>query len=192
MADTDSVPIPELKAAGVNSMIAVLGKMTTPERFAAFVRSLPTATASLITRPRLAQEWIALADIDPLYTMSLHGLFDGDMHQLYELGRLQLRADMSGIYRVFLRVASPAFVADRAAAIYGVYGQHCGSLRVVGRTDHSLDFLVGERPFPSPPLFEYLRGTVAGALELTGVKDLAVDVAGRPGVDSCLFRARWT
>lgn len=192
MTDTEAVATPELKAAGVNSLIGVLAQMTTPDRFAAFVRSLPPATASLVTRPRLAQEWVPLAEVDPLFTMSLDGLFDGDLRCFFELGRRQLRADMCGIYRVFLRVASPAFVADRAAAISDVYRRACGTLRIVGRTDHSLDILISERPFPSAPLFEYQRGSISGALELTGVKDLTVDIAGRPGIDSCLFRARWT
>jgi len=166
--------------------------MVPSSRFAAWVRTLPTSTSSLITTPRLAQAWVPLQDINPLYTMSLDGLFDGDLQCLYELGRRQLRNDLNGIYRVFLRVASPAFVADRAAAIYGVYGQHCGSLSVVGRGDHSLDLLVDDRPFPSAALFQYLRGSIAGALELTGVSDLEVELVDDPRPDACRFRASWT
>jgi len=183
--------VPELKAAGVNSMIAVLRSMVAPERFTAWIRTLPSATAALIEHPRLAQEWIALETIAPLYTMSLDGLFDGDTERLYELGRQQLRNDMSGIYRVFLRIASPAYVAEKTGAIYAVYARDCGTLSVVGRTDHSLDIRVADRAFPSPAFFEALRGSIAGALELTGVKDLHVVTIEDAKDDERLFRASW-
>jgi hypothetical protein len=181
-----------LKAAGVNSVIAVLAAMVPKPAFAAWVQQLPPATASLIERPRLPQSWVPLEDINPLWTQSLTGLFDGDLHKLFELGRLQLRADMSGIYRVFLRVASPGFVADRASAIYSVYGQHCGALAVVDRAERRLDIAVTQRPLPSVALYEYLRGSIAGALELTGVSDLNVEIVGEPADNERLYRATWS
>ena len=181
-----------LKAAGVNSVIAVLATMVPKPAFDAWVRQLPPSTASLIERPRLPQSWVPLADINPLWTESLTGLFGGDLQKLFELGRLQLRADMSGIYRVFLRVASPAFVADRAAAIYGVYGQHCGTLAVVARTANTLDIAITQRPLPSAAVYEYLRGSIAGALELTGVTNLRVEVVAAPQDNERLYRATWS
>lgn len=181
-----------LKAAGVNSVISVLASMVAPAAFQAWSRQLPPATLSLIERPRLPQSWVPLEDINPLWTSSLTGLFGGDLSKLFELGRLQLRADMSGIYRVFLRVASPGFVADRAAAIYGVYGQNCGSLAVVGRTPTTLDIAVTERPLPSAAVYEYLRGSIAGALELTGVSALRVEMVKAPHDNERHYRATWS
>jgi hypothetical protein len=185
------VPIPMLKAAGVNSLVAVLVTMVPKERLTAWVKHLPPATAALIERTTMPQSWVPLEDINPLWTESL-SLFDGDLHKLFELGRLQLRADMSGIYRVFLRVASPGFVADRAAAIYGVYGQNCGALTVVNRFEGGLDIAVTERALPSTPLYEYLRGSIFGALELTGVSNLEVKVVAEPRDNERVFRATWS
>ncbi len=189
---SDAEPVAMLKAAGVNSVIAVLAGMVPAPAFAAWVKQLPQATASLIERPRLPQSWVPLADINPLWTESLTGLFHGELHKLFELGRLQLRADMSGIYRVFLRVASPGFVADRAAAIYGVYGQNCGALSVVARTSSSLDIAVTQRPLPSPAVYEYLRGSIAGALELTGISNLQVAIVAEPKDNERVYRATWS
>lgn len=183
---------PELKAAGVNSLLAVLQTMVGRERYLAWARTLPAATSSLIHQPRLAQEWIALETIAPLYPSALHDLFAGDTERLYELGRQQLRNDMSGIYRVFMRVASPGYVADKTAAIYAVYARGCGTLSVVARTDNSLEFLLDHRPFPSLAFFESLRGSIAGALELTGIKDLKVVALDAARADQCRLRATWT
>jgi hypothetical protein len=186
------VPAPMMKAAGVNSLVAVLVTMVPKERLSAWVKHLPAASAALIERPTMHQSWVPLEDVNPLWTESLTGLFDGDLHKLFELGRLQLRADMSGIYRVFLRVASPGFVADRAAAIYGVYVQHCGALTVVNRFEGGLDIAVTERALPSLALFEYLRGSIFGALELTGISNLQVTITAAPHDDERVYRATWS
>ena len=192
MAPNDSAAVPMIKAAGVNSMIEVLASLA-PDRFRAWVGTLPPATADLIHRRRNPQSWVPLEALNPLYTLSLDGLFDGNIERLFELGRLQLRNDLSGIYRVFLRVASPGFVADRSAAIYAVYGQDCGTLKVVDRTEHSLDVLIDQRPLPSAAVFEYLRGSIFGAIELTSVKDLAVVMVPQnpETADRRLFHVSW-
>ncbi|HEY1097844.1 MAG TPA: hypothetical protein VGF99_02910 [Myxococcota bacterium] len=184
-------PVPELKAAGVNSMLKVLRDSITPAELLALQRVLPPPSVSLITRPRLAQEWVPLEHVAPIYETSLRVTFKGDAQKLYELGRQQLRNDMSGIYRVFMRVASPWYVADKTASIYAVYARHCGTLELVRRGERQLEFLLAKRPYPSHAFFESLRGSVAGALELTGVKDVVVSTIGEPSADSRLFRASW-
>jgi hypothetical protein len=192
MTDDGAEPVAMLKAAGVNSAVAVLATMVSKHAFAAWVKQLPPATVSLIERPRLSQSWVPLQEVNPLWTQSLTGLFDGDLQQLFELGRLQLRADMSGIYRVFMRVASPGFVADRASSIYGVYAQHCGALTVVDRAEGRLDIALTRRPLPSAAIYEYLRGSIAGALELTGVLNLKVEIVSEPHDNERLYRATWS
>ncbi|HEY1097843.1 MAG TPA: hypothetical protein VGF99_02905 [Myxococcota bacterium] len=183
---------PALKAAGIASSVAVMQAMTSTARFNAYVDTLPRATADLVHRPRLPQSFVELELSDPLLRCAVDGLFDGDLRQLFELGRRQLRNDMSGIYRVFLRVASPAFVADRAAAIYAVYGRGLGTMTARHQTPRSFDLVVMDRPLPSPALFEYLRGSICGALELTGVRDLQVAATPLQAAGSCRFRASWT
>jgi len=182
---------PELKAAGLNSLLTVLARMVPPKVFEGWLHTLPTTTEELLTRPRYAQEWVPLEHINPLYVAALADLFGGDTSRMFELGRQQLRNDMTGMYRVFLRVASPAFVASRTGAIYGVYARHCGTLRVVDDGEHFLDVALEQRPFPSEAFFHYLCGSIHGALELTGIDDLNVSIVGAPAADTRLYRATW-
>lgn len=183
--------IPELKAAGLNSFCAMLARQVPPRAFEAWVNALPPATADLVLRPRYAQEWVPLELMHPLYVSALEDLFHDDTAPMFEAGRQQLRNDLTGIYRVFLRVASPAFVAERAAAIYGVYARGCGTLSVADRGEHFLDVKLEQRPFPSEGFFHSLRGCIHGALELTGVSDLRVEIVAAPATHTRLYRATW-
>ncbi len=183
---------PQIKAAGFNSLVATLRGMVPGPAFDEFVAGLPRVSAALILEPPLAMSWIPLEDAMPVYTVASERLFQRDPIKMFELGRTQLRADMTGIYRMFLRVASPAFIAARSSEIYKLYTRGCGTLRTVIEQPGRIEVLLEDRPLPSPAFYHYLRGTVFGAMELTGVKQLNVTIAEGGGNSSrCLFRITW-
>ena len=182
---------PEMKAAGVNSLIGTLRSAVDADRFESFIHALPAGTAALIVRPRLAHEWIPLVDVAPLHPVALSVLFDGRLAAMYELGHLQVQKDLNGMYRLFLRVASPGFIADRTQALYGTYTRDCGTLRLEGRTSTGLDLVIENRPHSSPAFYEALRGSIAGALELTGVKGLTISATDESNPHRRVFRAAW-
>jgi hypothetical protein len=183
---------PQVKAAGFNSFIATLRGMVTGPAFDELVTVLPRACAALILEPPLAMSWIPLEHIEPAYPLVFERLFDRDPVKMFELGRAQLRADMSGIYRMFLRVATPAFVAARASEIYAVYARDCGTMRPVMEQPGRIEILLEGRPFPSPAFYYYLRGSVFGAIELTGVKQLSVTIVeGGANSSRCQLRITW-
>ena len=158
-----------------------------------FVAGLPPRTRALILQPPLAVSWISLEDSVPVYTLAFERLFDRDPGKMFELGRAQLRADMTGIYRMFLRIASPRIVGARSADIYRLYTRKCGTLTVVVDQAARLDVLVEGRPFGSAAFYHYLRGSVFGVFELTGVKRLNVTlVDGGGDLPRCLFRVTWS
>lgn len=183
---------PLIKAAGFNSLITTLRGMVTGPAFDELVAVLPRSCADLILEPRLAMSWIPLEQAEPAYPLIFELLFNRDPVKMFELGRAQLRADMSGIYRSFLRIATPAFVAARASEIYGVYARDCGTLRLVVDQPGRIEILLEGRPLPSPSFYHYFRGSVFGAIELTGVKQLGVTIAEGGGNSSrCQLRVTW-
>jgi hypothetical protein len=184
---------PELKAAGFNSLVAVLRTMVPPPDFAAYVDGLPKPCAALIREPPLAVSWVPLADVEPVFSRSFVDLFHRDPARMFELGRLQLRADMTGIYRMFLRIASPQFVTARTADIYRMYARECGTMRVLADQPGRIDVQIEDRPFASSAFYHYLRGSIFGVIELTGVKRLGVAIVDGGGdLPRCHFRITWS
>ncbi len=185
--------LPELKAAGFNSLIKALREAVPAVAFDAFIAGLPPRTAALIVQPPLAMSWISLEDSVPVYPLSFERLFNRDPGKMFELGRAQLRADMTGIYRMFLRVASPRIVARRTSEIYRMYARECGTMDVRVDEPGRLEILVQDRPFASPAFYHYLRGSVFGVIELTGVKRLSVTIVEGGGDSSrCQLRVTWS
>ena len=186
------MPTPEIKAAGFNSFIATLRRMVPGPAFDEFVVGLPRESAALILEPPLALSWIPLEHAEPVYTIAFERLFNRDPVKMFELGRAQVRADMTGIYRMFLRITSPAFVAARTSDIYKLYVRGCGTLRIVGEQPGRLEVLLEGRPYPSAPFYHLLRGTVFGTMELTGVKQLnVIIVEGGGNSPRCHIRVTW-
>lgn len=187
------MPAAEVKAAGFNSLIATLRGMVSASAFDDFVASLPPACAALIREPPLALSWIRLSSVAPIYPDIFERLFNRDPVKMFELGRAQFRADLSGIYRMFLRVASPTFVAERTSDIYKLYTRECGTLRTVLNQPGRIEILLEGHPFGSLAFYHYLRGSMFGAIELTGVSQLNVVIIDGGGDSSrCQLRATWS
>ncbi len=184
---------PELKAAGFNSLIAVLRGMVSAPAFENFVAALPQECADLIRQPPLALSWIPLAHAAPVHKVAFEHLFAREPAKMCELGRLQLRADMTGIYRLAIRVASPSYIAERASKIYALYARGAGTLRAVVDQPGRMEFLLEDRPLPSSPFYHYLRGNILGVIELTGVQRVSVTIVEGGGTTPrCLFRVTWS
>jgi hypothetical protein len=184
---------PLLKAAGFNSLMRVLHDMVTPAAHARFVALLPEATRALVSSPPLAISWLPLEHSAPVYEVAYESLFARDDEAMLELGRKQLRTDMTGIYRLLLRAATPAFVAGHVGKIYGTYTRDCGTLRVEVHSANELTLLMDGRPFSSRPFCSYMRGSILGVLQLTGVRNLSVRMTQLPTFPArCSFTATWT
>jgi hypothetical protein len=191
----EQIPAPNeplLKAAGFNSLIRVVRHKVSEPAFDRFAMCLPNATRELIGRPPLAISWIPLETSAPVYEVLHEQLFARDDSMMFELGRRQLRADMTGIYRLLMRVTTPEFVATQAAKIYGNYTRNCGTLRAASGDLHRLEIMMEDRPFSSRAFCDYMRGSIFGVMELTGVNDLAVSMTALPGFPArCRFGATW-
>ena len=184
---------PVLKAAGFNSLMQVLHDMVTPEAHARFVAALPDATRALVLSPPLAISWLPLEHSAPVYEVAYETLFARDDEAMLRLGRKQLHNDMTGIYRLLLRATTPAFVAAHVGKIYGTYTRDCGTLRAEAPTGTALALLMEDRPYSSRPFCSYMRGSILGVLELTGVRNLAVRMTELPSFPArCRFSATWS
>jgi hypothetical protein len=183
---------PEAKASGLHSWIRTVRETVDDAAWARFVDAVPKESQALLQHPPLAITWLPTRVLEPIWQRSTEILFGGDLERVAEVARRQLRADLSTIYRVFLRIATPKFVASRAAALYGTYFRNNGAMSVVAESDHSVDILVADVPNPTPYFYASLRGSIIGTIELTGVSEVrAVIVSGGNTARSCLFQATW-
>jgi hypothetical protein len=185
-------PEPESKGSGLLSWVKVVHDRVDAARWQRFVTALPPESRALIERPPLPVTWLPLRFVQPIWQSATDLLFDGDLEKVAEVGRLQIRADLSTIYRVFIRVASPRYVAQRATALYGTYFRANGLMSVVAEGEHRTDVRVAGVALPTPAFYASLRGSVAGAIELTGVHDVRAEIVEGGGASpNALFTVTW-
>jgi hypothetical protein len=105
-----------------------------------------------------------------LYERAAEVLFPGQPAAIMEMHRVLSRMSYSGIYKVFVRIPTVEFIAQRAASVWGKY-YDAGEAKIENATKASLDFVV--RRFPQLPhaLREATTGHLLTMLEMTRVRD---------------------
>jgi hypothetical protein len=173
--------------------VETIRSMVEPASWESFVAELPAPTRALVVQPPMATAWVPLDATVPLYIHAHDRLFKRDESRMMEVGRRVLQRDLKTIYRVVIRIASPGYVAARAARIYDTCARDAERMSVPLEQPQHLEVLVEGHPYPSVAFWALMRGSVAGVLELTGVKNLQVTLIDGGGVrDHARFRATWS
>jgi|GEM_PF-1993881 len=183
----------EIKANSFNRQIEVLRKRLGAARFEVLEQALSVETRALIARPPLPMAWIPTEHSTELLEKALSVGFHGHLGELFEVGREQFKGDMSTLYRVFMRLASPHTLADRASAIFATYQRGGGArMSCTAKAPQSVDLFVEHVRMPSPAFWSYLRGSIHAVLEMSGVKGTEVVIVRGGGSEpSTLFRGSW-
>jgi hypothetical protein len=158
---------PEVKAAGFNSFLELTRQTVGQAAFDGMVAGLPPELADYIRRPRLAPTWLPMKDASAIQERVWQELLGGNAERIFELARRQLIADMSTVYKFFLKFGSPGLVARRAPAIYGTFVRNAGEMRLVRDEDRLVELEVVRHPFPSPAFWESMRGNIHGTADAT-------------------------
>ncbi len=104
-----------LRGAGADAETKVLTQLTAEER-----RVYEQTTAS---------EWVSIEVASRLFELAAPVVHVGKVLPLRLLGRDLARDNMSGAYRVFLRVLSVEFILGQTARLWSTYHRH-GSSRL--------------------------------------------------------------
>ena len=184
---------PLAKAAGFNSVVAVLRDgLLSADAFAAVVRKLPPETAAAIERPPLSVQWIPCARYGDLVSATLEHGFAGDEEQLVEMGRRAFLHDLKTLYRVFIKVLTPAFVIERGSALWLTYNRNNGTLTTRRTGDRTVEVSYEKIVAVYPGFWSYQRGCLLAALQATGYSKGTV-VLARPAdaKGNALFKVDW-
>ncbi len=184
-------PGPEAKASGHLTFMRVLEEMAGC-RWGTYVAALPADARELVLHPPLPLEWIPYRHFPVYLRTALEQLFGGDLARVVDLGRLCTLADLRGIYRIFVRLATPEFVIERAPSVFAAYLRNAGAVRLGRRGPRDVQVCYSGVPFPSPAYWAYQQGSVQGAVQAPGTRRVDVAAVDGGGASSrCTFRVAW-
>ena len=128
-----------------------------------------------------ATAWVPLATEAAVFQASASALYPGDDRGLVRLGREVARRQFTGMYKVFLNVATVAFIVKRAGTIFRTF-YDAGDSRIEDFHDEAGTLVVTGLPDLHEAQRAYIEGFLTGLVELAGAKDVAVrrgpDAAG--------------
>jgi hypothetical protein len=179
----------EIKTTGFNSFVAAANKYAAGPPWERIKRALPEETLALVQNPPDLVGWM---DAEHYYVMLdkvVWAGFDGKTDALREIARMQVDADLRGVLRLLVRVASPEFVAARAATLYGSYWRGQGGARAEKVSDREVH-VVYTMPIVRPLFVHTQLGAVLAATAATGVKNPKT-LLGEMSTTGFRVRAMW-
>lgn len=100
--------------------------------------------------------------------------------------------DLSTVYRIFMRVASPSFILKKASHIWRQY-YDVGELVVTRDQPDLAQFEICDMPNPDIAHCDSIAGWTQKCIEMTGASDVNVEhsTCRTRGDDQCIFEATW-
>jgi len=184
---------PMAKGICFRSFLKALGRLRGERPVAATVDLLQGELRTHIKNGLiLSGNWYPLAWYSALHRAAQEATGEGvELARL--IGKEATRDDLTGIYRIFLLVASPEFVISKAPLLFGTY-YNTGAMQVshIGK-GRARAYWLGCRGFDRNIWSDVLGGSQA-ALEAAGAKDVLFTVisGGADGDESMEIEARWT
>jgi hypothetical protein len=183
---------PQTKGTSVAAVIRFVEKEWGTDglaRLAAAVR--PVEAAGLVSGQVLAGSWYPFAHFVALLETA-ETLFGGQGDISRREGMYCADYDLRGVYRVFIKLASPSFLVERAGKVWRQY-YDSGELVVTESGPAAITFELREFAAPHRAHCETVLGWSQRAAELTGVGKVT---GHHPrcrarGDANCVFRVSW-
>jgi hypothetical protein len=166
---------PEAKWMSVAAFIDAARRRLGEPAWEEILARLPDDTRALFAAPPAPIAWVDGRHVFALLD-ALAGHAGGRLELLREISRSQVEHDLRGIYRLFVRIASPDFIAARAASLYGAYWRGNGSIHIERKGPKAFEVVYENLPSVRSSFIAVQLGGIQAAIEATGVKSVRVIV----------------
>ncbi|MDD3803998.1 MAG: DUF2378 family protein [bacterium] len=166
----------EVKGVSLISTREFVSVKFTSEDYNRWIKSLSLESYSIINGNILASNWYPYVRgmLEP--TKSICDMFyAGSMRGAEEIGRFSAEKSLRGIYRFYVKIASPDSLLKRATTIFQSYYNPC-RIELVKEGEKSYVMKFSEFDPPSPFVEHRVMGWVEAALEICGASSIKTGV----------------
>jgi hypothetical protein len=165
----------EIKGSAVKSIPDYLKKFH-PEKYTMWLEALPEKSKKIFSEPVLPSNWYSLQDAAIIPTEALgQMLFSDAVKGAWQCGRFSAETALTGIYKFFIKAASPFFIIDRAGRILSTYYQPC-KMDVTERGDDFVILKISQFEEPSKLVEGRISGWIERAMEIHGVSFVTISI----------------
>ena len=145
-------------------------------RFQEWLDSLPSESKKIFSGRIILGFWYPMRDALVVPTEKLIELFCGGNEQgAWDLGRYNADTNLKGIYKVFVKIATPSFVLPKAARIFSTFYRPAKA-EAEKFDDNSAVLRILEFPEPNYLCELSIAGFTERTLEICGCKELTVNI----------------
>jgi hypothetical protein len=144
-------------------------------KYAEWLNAMPEASKVIMSKPVYVSDWYSVKDaaIEPTIAIG-KVIFNGDAIKAgWETGRYSSESALKGVYKIFIKLATPQFIIARAGQILpSYYDPALLSIKETG-AKHVI-MIVTKLPVNNEILEARISGWVQKALEITGCKNVKI------------------
>jgi hypothetical protein len=165
----------EIKGSAVKTIPEFIRKFH-PEKYSDWMELLPESSRQIFAGSVMPSNWYSLQDAAIVPTEALGKLiFDDAEKGAWQCGRYSAESALTGIYKFFIKAATPFFIIERAGRIFSTYYQPT-VMEVVEKGNDYVILHITLFDEPSSLIEGRIAGWIEKAMEIHGVSFVTVDI----------------
>ncbi len=148
-----------------------------PNDFIKWIDSLNPTAKEIFAGPVDATKWYMVEDgaLEPTVKLS-DFFFQGNKHKgAWESGRYSAHKALTGIYKIFVKAASPAYIIQRASRVFSTYYRPC-EIIVTHSDMKSVNLELSQMDRKYDVIEHRIAGWIEKALEISGCNNVQIDI----------------
>lgn len=166
----------EVKGTAVKSIKEYVEKKYSSQ-FNEWIQLLPESSQKIMTGGIFANNWYPMKDaaVEPTKALAKK-FYNNDIPKAArESGRYSAESGLKGVYKIFVRVASPNYIMQRAGRVFTSYYSP-SDISVVNGHAKGLTLHITKFPEPEHIIEHRIAGWCERALEFTNCKNVKADI----------------
>jgi hypothetical protein len=165
----------EIKGSAVKSIPDFI-KKTHPEKYKAWMEALPETSKKLFKDGIMPSNWYPMKEAAEVPTEVLGKLlYDSAPQGAWQCGRFSAENSLTGIYKFFIKAASPFFIVDKAGKIFTTFYQP-SAMEVVQKGPDYVVLHITRFDEPSDLIEHRVAGWIERAMEIHGFGYVLVEI----------------
>lgn len=163
-------------------------------RYNDWMNELPAKSKEILSKPIMASEWYEIEEglLEPTRILAKM-FYNGDINKVaWEMGRYSAQVGLTGIYKVFVLIATPQFIMKRGGKILSSFYQP-SVLTTHNERPKGVDIVIPEFEGSNEITESRIGGWMEKALEICGVKNVTIDkiLSMAKGDDRTVYVVNW-
>ena len=143
-----------------------------------WVNGLPTDSKKLFADFIDSSKWYPVQEAAIDSTLKMSELFySGDYKKAaWNSGKFSAQKGLTGIYKLYVKAASPIHIINRASRVFAAFYQPC-KMEVIAKADKTVSVHVSEMGNCHDVIIYRIAGWCQQALEISGTKNTEIKIA---------------